>query len=705
MAAGQYLYSKYQRWVLEKAVIEKVVPVRLLCYIECMLYDETPMKLKVADPIMRLPSVSQFDDTSLDPSESNSKRQMQLLVSIDASATKVFQVRQTFGFLLAMDDGCWKIFGETPCPISILGRNSALVIQEALSRLSGSTILSNNFKVSSRVACMDSHAANLKAEASLSASQKRKWSTLISRCEIHHCSRAFKKTYDGLMEGDISAIIHLSLALRTGTAMSVFRTCLKDVIHEQLCILYTPVPEECKVYKQKFMCLCLSSGANLLMKRMVLCKLPNGDWTKSGVVEVHVGHDSRGRLSKPNLAQVLCGSLTYILCGCKPAVWPRHRWTGCDLSVEQLLRLEGIHNLLSSTWRKFLLAYGKGVVNCAVGNSHACDVGEDANEEIHADDDVLQEGAGLDNGAGELQIGTNQTQKNAADNARDRRIATAWINSSSQMPLATLVLLRTSMDPLIKLLNSQLDISSLDWELRQQASLAAWFNTPDADPAKMPLRHFQVTIAAEGLLEKEYMQSITALFGEVWELIPAQATHVEFRRRCFQVLSRQAALVYATIELQHTMFPTKLFRLLRNKSLADEIAADARANPCMLDKWSEQVLNDYPTLKESELHHVLEGHAQLVVSSIASVEARHASLRRFLLSRLQSHSLDATELSADFFLQQLRRSKSNARSTSATTQVSGKRVSKRKVAQQQHSMFLRLAPTPKEEQHRRHVLV
>eukprot|EP00971_Amphidinium_carterae_P349602 6491101-Amphidinium_carterae.1 len=477
MAAGQYVYSKYQRWALEKAVTEKVVADRLLCYIECMVYDETPMKLKVADPIMRFPSASGLDDISLGLSESMSQSKTELLVSMDASATKVFQVRQTFGLLLGMPDGCWKVFGDTPCPISILGKNSALVLQEALSRLSGSTIHSTNFKVSSRVACMDSHPSNLKAEWSLAASQRRDWSTLINRCEIHHCSRAFKKTFDGLMEGDISAIIHLSLALRTGTAMSVFRSCMKDVIYEQLCILYTPVPDECKVYKQKLMCLCLSTGANLLIKRMLLCKLPNGDWTKAGVVEFHVGHGTRGSISKVRLAQVLSGSLTYILCGCKPAVWPRHRWTGCDLSVEQLLRIEGIHCLLSSTWKKFVLAYGKAAVSGPTANTIELDDGVDDAAAVETVEAVLQEGAGVETNAGYVECVANHTQKNAADNARDRKIATEWMSKSSHTPLATLILLRTSMDPLVKLLNSQLDISSLDWELQQQASVASWFNT------------------------------------------------------------------------------------------------------------------------------------------------------------------------------------------------------------------------------------
>eukprot|EP00971_Amphidinium_carterae_P349603 6491101-Amphidinium_carterae.2 len=112
------------------------------------------------------------------------------------------------------------------------------------------------------------------------------------------------------------------------------------------------------------------------------------------------------------------------------------------------------------------------------------------------------------------------------------------------------------------------------------------------------------------------MQSVTALLGEMWELIPAQSTHVDFRRKCFQLLSRQAALVYSTIELEHKRFPINVFRMVRNKDLAPEIAAEAHKHPCLLDKWTEQLLKEFPTLQDAQ-HCICRGKACVTEETFA----------------------------------------------------------------------------------------
>eukprot|EP00971_Amphidinium_carterae_P346553 6488092-Amphidinium_carterae.1 len=220
-----------------------------------------------------------------------------------------------------------------------------------------------------------------------------------------------------------------------------------------------------------------------------------------------------------------------------------------------------------------------------------------------------------------------------------------------------LILLRVTMQPLVVLLNCQLDVGSLDWELKQQAQNALYLASPDKDAQPAPRRHYQATISADGLLEKQFFAFLSSLFQNPLELIEEQQQHVSMRALAFKLLSRQGALVYDGLTVVHRKYPIALFKLLQHPEQASVMFEEASAKPCMLDSWTAQMVKQFPGFMQPEFFTVLEGHAQLYCISTAAIEARHSSLRRTLLTRTQTWTMPFATLSSDFLAMQLRRGK------------------------------------------------
>ena len=79
--------------------------------------------------------------------------------------------------------------------------------------------------------------------------------------------------------------------------------------------------------------------------------LPNGDW-QSDTIEVYVPQDSS--LTPDAMEEQLANGLVTALAGAQYDSYPRHRWTGADLAVDQCGLLESVHRLGSGTYARFL---------------------------------------------------------------------------------------------------------------------------------------------------------------------------------------------------------------------------------------------------------------------------------------------------------------------------------------------------------------
>eukprot|EP00971_Amphidinium_carterae_P350149 6491405-Amphidinium_carterae.2 len=451
-AAGEWIYSKLQRALLEQCVASALPQPDLLCYIEFLAFDETPLHTRVIDVVEGGSKLLQWTTGMARQKESGTSSL--LTVCNDSPSMKVLQVRQLYAMIFRTPTGSCTIFGETPTPLAALEKNSGRVTSEALSRLAATSNHCESFNLKTRMCSMDKHAANLSSEAS-TISSRPSWNRLDNLCEIHTTARAFRKTFDGLVPQHISGILHIALALRAGAAMVVFRRCLVTEIKEKLKVYYGPPPEAARLYREKLMSLFWTAGSKLLVHRMLLSKLPNGMWSESDEVQLYLPLAKQGQIDKAAVSKSIEAALMFVLTGTKPHLFPRHRWTGSDLSVEELGRVECIHKLLTATWRRFMVANSKlhrGTAAPALEVLH----GMQHNAEVSA--------SGLDslNASGLLAVNMDSSEvlesivtsagaekeRSADMHAQDRQKGHDWLRSDQHSPLSMLILLRVTMQPL-----------------------------------------------------------------------------------------------------------------------------------------------------------------------------------------------------------------------------------------------------------------
>eukprot|EP00971_Amphidinium_carterae_P352831 6492745-Amphidinium_carterae.1 len=135
LAAGQLLYARVQRLLVEEALSQKLSSCQKLVFVNYVAYDETPMKTRTDDGTCKdallacgLEIGSGMDST------------MRALVDLathitsDSSNTKILQCRQRFAILVHLPHGLVKLIGETPVPLQIMHQGNASTLKECLSR-------------------------------------------------------------------------------------------------------------------------------------------------------------------------------------------------------------------------------------------------------------------------------------------------------------------------------------------------------------------------------------------------------------------------------------------------------------------------------------------------------------------------------------------------------------------------------------------
>ena len=245
-------------------------------------------------------------------------------------------------------------------------------------------------------------------------------------------------------------------------------------------------------------------------------------------------------------------------------------------------------------------------------------------------------------GLGDVAAAGNP-EAHAADcaklNSIDRRDAVHWLACK---PLGALMAMRYVIEPLTTLLSSLLQMGGLQWDIMEEAKLVEHLKRSQGEGAQR--RDFSLSMAADHHHENLFFQELSALYSSEskWSHIPADDLCVEFRASCFRLLSRAGCCIHQNLQHKHTQFPVRMFQLLHRPLL---LPAFLQVPHCMLDDWSRDLLERHGTNAES-LQKILLAEAALVKTSIASVEASHASIRRHLSSRQQTHVLDVQDSGA-----------------------------------------------------------
>jgi len=154
---------------------------------------------------------------------------------------------------------------------------------------------------------------------------------------------------------------------------------------------------------------------------------------------------------------------------------------------------------------------------------------------------------------------TGDRGAHAERNDKHRRLASAWLlGSECGTPLGQLILQRQPMECLRVLRTSQFELSSLEWEKRQQDRV---LSATASGISLHGCRDYRVSVAAQGLLEKRCMEMLEVIFSrpQMWMALPALSFRFDCRATIFRVLSRLGACVTELYGHQHSLFPVRMF--------------------------------------------------------------------------------------------------------------------------------------------------
>ena len=477
LANAQCLQQRFDRQLMEQRLAQLFPKQSLLCYIDSAAYDETPMLTTVRGDCISGVDMQRPHVQGPIPKVLQFVRQLESQVKSEAMVAKLLQTKQTSGMLIKLGDSSFAaLIGETICPLQVMERTTAEVLRECLLRNSGASPWANNFLFKARAVCTDKAGSNVRAERSIASGRGSSWATLLTPCDVHATSAVHKHGFHNLLPQHVSGMIHCALSLRHGAAMTVFRTCLREVVRARLKIMKGGrLLESALAYKNHIFQLFPGGGANALVKKVLLAGLPNGDWRNMEFVEYYPPPGVDASRDKDAIAELLSSGLCRALCEAKPSLWPRHRWCGADLSLDSIGRLEAIHGLLPATYPKFVARYSRA--SCATPSSSLaagsdevpaarCDLAPLVDTALVAVDvEPGQEGVTADFAPATSTEGA-PAKNNAADdeswaaaNAKDRELTMQWMR---QAPLGHLILMRQAMEPLRSLFHGQFRVASLE---------------------------------------------------------------------------------------------------------------------------------------------------------------------------------------------------------------------------------------------------
>eukprot|EP00971_Amphidinium_carterae_P046258 910497-Amphidinium_carterae.1 len=265
LASAQCTAARAVRHFIEKEAVAEFAAPQRLCYVECVCYDETPLRFG-SKGVVQAGSACDGDVDEL----SSGALSNDVAVTTALSATvrhsaicKTLQSRQSFGMLLQHHTGMIHFFGATVNALQCMQRGTAEVLAKALQASSAVSESSRHFQVHTRIACTDRASANTRAELLVIQERGGLWQSLQHHCEVHKTAGSFKRVFDQLLRPHITGLLHLSLSLRYGSGMPLFRAALKAEVRERLQVMVgTPSPESV-LFRQECIQLFLPGCSNL----------------------------------------------------------------------------------------------------------------------------------------------------------------------------------------------------------------------------------------------------------------------------------------------------------------------------------------------------------------------------------------------------------------------------------------------------------
>ena len=649
---------------MEQRLVMDLPAAGLVFYTETAAYDETPMLCNVLQSA--LPLQGQQESQSDLPwdklmASASSTQQVEKVIA------KVSQSQICSGYLVRAADKFIELICPGLCPLQILSHNRAEVLFEILSRFSTSSTICNRFGIHCRAVCTDKARCNPKAEHMLSQSRDGQWPLLALPCDVHIIAACQSKTYQPLLQAHVSGIIRLALSLRVGTNFLTLKTCLQAEIATTLQLKVGPLPADAAQYKTFILNSYYDSQPKRTRKKMLALHGFNGDWRAGDTVEHYT--DRPGCLQhRQEIVKLLSSLVLSIFCTCLPPLFRRDRWTGGIRSLDWICMLEGCHKLLSRSYKRFALSLSKpGTLLSGEVSRVQLPIGSSEGSSIMADDQAQVDPSvhiseAEEVGASSVGMGSSGTGDvdYAALNNKLRNQAYQWLLGR---PFSHLMLWRIIMGPLDHMMQEQFKLASSEWETMQRAQAAKNAEVTSREQPDI-VRQYRIMVAAELSIEETFFRELMKLFqsSDPWAFIEQHCLNISFRSLIFRVLSRAGCAVHQLLRHPHSCYPYRLYKVLKNPGCAPELE---EAGTCQKDAWTNSLQARFGGFSSPAFRQCIMFQAMLVQTDISSIETKHASIRRQLVSRsTQTTTLPATTLSAEWVFQSIRSRQSKTRQRS-----------------------------------------
>ena len=367
--------------------------------LESVSYDETPMICNVRDPHAQqlLHSLSsKLEGTE----EENTLAQMQHVLGKgknDPVVSKLLQSRSRYGIIIETDPHKYVlVLGDTLTHPQSMGRANASCLVACLIRAGTLPLASRRFHVQCRASTSDKAGYNLLAEHILQEQRGAACCSFKLSCDAHSLATCVGKTLGSLCGGDVQGLLRSALSLQVGTYMCTFRTALAQVVKSKLIFCKGTLPREAMKYKEHVLNLFHSTLSYRSKKVCLLLRVMNGDWRDHKNIQYYT--DKVDSLTNEDLVvQWMTSVLLEVYLCRKPFVYPRHRWTGADRSLDWVGSLESCHGLFTATYTHFLKLLAKPTTSrnadsLASVNAQVSDPVMDDHATIDADLPVLDDG-------------------------------------------------------------------------------------------------------------------------------------------------------------------------------------------------------------------------------------------------------------------------------------------------------------------------
>lgn len=658
LASASTLMDRAHRSEVEKAC-SSIAGCELLEYIDGSRYDETPLGMRARQEMRKaFEAVAAEEGTNSAPTGAPSQPSLAgvrpLLQGSSDGPIKVMQTESTYTMLLKLTGDhkacCVMLRGVTGNWLQSADRMTADVIRALLQGTSACSLGALQFRGRSRVVCTDKFSGNKKAERAIARDRGDSWKLLHVDCRVHINATIHSSAFDWGTDGEhISDMFHLSLSLRVQGQLAKFRELLRAWIVDHVVLLRGAPPPDAVACKERAIRVFFGESRQIVPKVALLRSFANGDWRNTSAVEHYTDVAADDTEALVLLKARVADAIVEALASSQPYVYPRHRWEGAERSIEELARLEVTHGLLHRGYGLYVahLREQRGGATRSgppflrtIGSAEA--LADDPDELAESLTEVAYETL-LDASGPQEECGGDQTWQQ--ENTKHRRLG---LRFASRKPLPFLVYMRLAMEPLRAHRAALRFLGSDAWERQQLLAEAKAARTLEGQPKIR--RSYRVVICAEGTLEANFFHKLDTLFccPELFGLIPEARVTESMSAHIFVLLSRMGALMEYLLSHPSRGYPWKLFKMMKQRSLATEIAADAAERPCLLDPFSASFVAENDLASEDAYYRLvaLASHTQV---DIAPIESLHAVVRRHVFQKsVHTHAPTLERISSDF---------------------------------------------------------